>query len=44
MMKVLAILELILSIVIGAVVSMIWLFLVIGMACVWGLNEFINNK
>lgn len=44
MMKVLAILELILSIAIGAVVSMCWLFLVIGMACVMGVKELINNK
>lgn len=30
--------------VVGTVVSMFWLFLVIGMACVWGVKELINNK
>jgi len=30
--------------VVGVVVSMFWLFLVVGMACVMGVKELTNNK
>ena len=44
MRKLLTILGVLASVVVGAVVSMFWLFLVIGMACVMGVKELIDNK